>query len=203
MPSISTVIFDNSLSSQNQDYLPSRYILQKEVIDKLITQTLENDPESLIGLIPIAQQSKNDILTPTRVKPHLTTFLYKRDLFYEPSIDLALFQAEKSLHICEFSEKVVYMFLSTKIEGGIDASLEIIYNLASRGVKLYIVLFADGLEFARYLSNEVDFPNINVLLVDTDEGFNEKVESFFANAGSNGYTDFELEMALKRSMYEK
>lgn len=204
MPSISTVIFDNSLSAQNQDYLPNRFVLQKEIIDNLITQTLENDSESLIGLIPLAQKSQNDMLTPTRVKPHLMTFLYRRDLFYEPNCFFALFQAEKSLQICELSEKIVYMFLSIHIED-FDELLTTIYNLASEGVRFYIVCFADALSFGYHLAEQTEagFPNVSVLSIDNDEGFNRKVERFFANARNNNYMDFDMEMAMKRSMYEK
>jgi len=202
MPQIVSVIFDNCLSSQNQDYLPSRYVLQKEVIDALITNTLENDPQSLIGLIPIAQKDNNDVLTPTQARQYLSTFLHQRDLFPRPNYKLALYQAKQSLSSKEAGEHVLFIILGSPIPDS-DQFLVNIYNLASEGFKIRVVCFADAYEFGSYLSMGSNFENLAIVQISPEEDFNSKVAEFFANAYESQYIDQDLEEAIRRSMAEK
>lgn len=202
MPHVATVIFDNALNSQNQDYLPSRYVLQKEVIDVLITNTLESDAQSLIGLIPIAQMDNNDILTPTLVRPHLSTFLHQRDLYHTSNHNLALYQAEQSLEGSEFSEKIIFILLGSPIPDS-DQFMVNIYSLATKRLTVRVVCFADSCEFGAYLSQGSSFDNLEVLIVHPEEDFNSKVLNFFAGATGYQFVDQDLEEAIKRSMVEK
>lgn len=201
MPEITAVIFDNALNSQNQDYLPNRYILQKEVIDRLITKVLESDEESLIGLIPIAQRENNDILTPSRVRQHLTTFIHRQDLCNRPNHLLALFQADHSLYISELSEKTLFVFLSSPIESS-DELFANLLSVASKGVTIKAVCFADAIEFGNCLRNESSFDNLRVLIVSPEEDFSSKVFDFFSGGGAK-YVDPDLEEAIRRSLVEK
>lgn len=201
MPEVAAVIFDNALNSQNQDYLPNRYILQKEVIDKLITKILESDEESLIGLIPIAQRENNDILTPSRVRQHLTTFIHQQDLCGRPNHLLALFQADHSLYISELSDKSLFVFLSSPIERS-DELFANLLSVASKGVIIKAVCFADAIEFGNCLRGESSFDNLKVLIVGPEEDLNSKAFDFFSG-GSAKYADPDLEEAIRRSLVEK
>lgn len=201
MPEIATIVFDNSLNSQNQDYLPSRYVLQKEVIDFLITRILENDSQSLIGLIPLSQKDQNDIITPTNSRKHLTTFLLKRDLFSGINRHLCLFQADRSLKISEYSEKTLYMFMGTQVEDS-DQFLVDIYGLAAKGLIIKMVCFAEAREFGQIMIDDAPFENLTVLIVNPDEDFNFKVNDFFVS-NNQKYSDPDIEEAMRRSMLEK
>lgn len=202
MPAIATVIFDNALNSQNQDYLPSRYVLQMEIIDSLITSMLESNAENLIGLIPIAQKNNNGILTPTHTRPHLSTFLHQGDLYHNQNHNLALFQAEKSLEHSEFSEKTIFMMLGSPIVES-DEFLANIYNLAAKGMNIRIVCFADACDFGTYLSEGATFENLKVLTVFPEDDFNLKVSNLFLSDLDAQYMDKDLDEAIKRSMVEK
>lgn len=202
MPSISVLIFDNGLSSQNQDYIPSRYVLQKEVIDKLITDTLESDIQSLIGLIPIAQKDNNDILTPTSVRPHLSTFLHQRDLYHTSCHNLALYQAEKSVENSEFSEKNIFIFLGSPIIDS-DEFMVNIYALAVKRMNIRVICFGDAYEFGTYLAEGSGFENLKILQLQPNDDFNSMAVGFFLGASSSHVVDPDLEEAIRRSMVEK
>jgi 26S proteasome regulatory subunit N10 len=202
MPHTSVVIYDNALSSQNQDYFPSRYVLQKEVIERLITHTLEGNAQSLIGLIPIAQKDNNDILTPTLVRPHLSTFLHRKDLYSECKHNLALYQAEMSLETSEFTEKNILMILGSPISES-DQFMMNIYALAAKNINIRVVCFGDACEFGEYLAQGSNFDNLKVLNVYPEDDFNHKVFEMFSNVSGSQYVDKDLEEAIRRSMIEK
>lgn len=201
MPEVATIIFDNSLVSQNQDYLPSRYVLQKEVIDRLITKIMENDTQSLIGLIPLAQKDPNDILTPTNNRKHLLTFMHKRDLYSKLDLSLALYQAEMSIHRSEYSEKTIFMLLGSPLPD-FDEFLADIYNVASKGIIIKIACFGEARDVSGFLQENSSFSNLSVIDVHEDDDFNFKVDDFFTSS-SQKYMDPELEEAIKRSLLEK
>lgn len=201
MPEVATIIFDNSLNSQNQDYLPSRYVLQKEVIDSLITRIFENDSQSLIGLIPLSQKDQNDIITPTNSRKHLTTFLLQRDLFYGENRALTVFQAERSLANSELSEKTLYFFMATAIQNADEFFVEIC-RLAANGTIIKIVCFAEAREFGMAIAAEEAFENLQVVIVNPEDDFNSKVNDFFVS-GNTKYSDPDIDEAIRRSLIEK
>jgi len=202
MPRTSIVVFDNALNSQNQDYLPSRFILQKEVIEQLITNLLEGDNESLIGLVPLAQKSANDVLTPTRLRHLLSSFAYQQDLYKNPDHLLALFQSDRSLHISQLSDKTLYIFLSTPVEKSDDVFINLL-SMASKGIKVKAVCFGDAVEFGNCLQKESGFSNyIQTLIVHPEDDFNTSVLEFLLD-GDSKYADEDLEEAIRRSMVEK
>lgn len=202
MPEVATIIFDNSLASQNQDYLPSRYVLQKEVIDSLITRILENDSQSLIGLIPLSQKDRNDLITPTNSRKHLTTFLLQRDLFHGTNRKLSLFQADHSLRLSEYSEKTLYFFMSTEIENS-DQFLIDLYEMAARGIIIKLVCFGETIDFGKVIIDQnAGFENLSVLVIGPEEDFNSRVNNFLIS-GNQKYIDPDLEEAIRRSLLEK
>ena len=188
MPEITTVIFDNALNSQNQDYFPSRIVLQKEVIEEMITRLLEANIENLIGLIPLGQKVPNDILTPTKSRPHISTFLHKTDLANILSHSLCFYQADQSLQVA---------FLSSPVEH-FDEAFANLYNIVSKGVNVRIICFGDAIEFGYFLENELRFENFKCLIVESEQNFNEVVGNFLTS--SYEIDDPELEEAIRRSL---
>jgi 26S proteasome regulatory subunit N10 len=200
MPEITTIIFDNALNSQNQDYLPSRIILQKEVIDSVITRVLESDPESLVGLIPLCQIENNDILTPTKSRPHLSTFLHEKDLHHNIQHVLSLYHADQSLYVSDLSNKTLILFLCTPVKE-FEEVFSDIYNIASKGVVVKVVCFGDAMDMGVFMKDQIDIANFTCCVVDTSEDFVTKVQGFL---GADLYNvDPELEEAIRRSMREQ
>lgn len=199
MPEITVIMFDNALSSQNQDYLPSRIVLQKEIIDSIITRSLEADAESLVGLIPFAQKSNNNILTPTKTRPYLTTFLHKIDLHPKINYYSSLYQADLSLHVTELSSKNLVIFFSSPLQNE-EEILSNLYTIASKGIIIKVVCFGDAIDLGNMLKKEIDFENFGCLCLDTDDNFNENVLSFLG--GSMNVSDPELEEAIRRSLQQ-
>lgn len=202
MARISTIIFDNGLNSQNQDYLPNRFILQKEIIEQLVTNLLEADTESLVGLIPLAQKSPNDILTPTRVRQSLSSFAYQQDLHIGVDHILALFQSDRSLHMSHYTDKTLYIFMSTPIKDSDDFFINLL-SMATKGIKIKAICFGDAIEFGECLKKETAFDEyLQTLIVAPEEDFNNKVNEFLTN-GSTELMDPDIEEAIRRSMIEK
>ena len=193
-------MYDNALSSQNQDYLPSRFILQKEIIDRVITEILEDNRESLIGLVPLAQELENDILTPTKNRPYLSKFLYESDLMHNTNHSLCLYQVDQSLRVSELTDKCIIIFLSTEVPD-VDELLSDLYALASRGIMIYVVCFGDCIALSPLLKSSIDLENFHCICLENDDDFNEKVMQSIG--GSPEPTDPELEEAIRRSLQEK
>lgn len=201
MPEVVVVLFDNALSSQNQDYLPGRFILQKEIIDTVITNSFETDRESLVGLVPIAQKHKNDILTPTKHRPYLTKFLYKAELCGTSNYFLDLFQADQSLHVSELSTKKLFAFFSSPVQS-VEELLSSLYMIASKGIIIKVICFGECVALGEMLAKEIDLENFECLILRDDNDFNNRVLQFFEARASSGH-DPELEEAIRRSLQQQ
>ena len=199
MPEVIVVMFDNLLPNQSQDYLPSRMVLQKEIIDVIITRVLENDKESLIGLIPIAQKVNNDILTPTSVRIHLSTFMDKQDYYSKPNHNLCLFQADHSLLVSELSTKTLIIFLSSNIEN-FEEVFGNIYNIASKGISVKVICFAEAIGFGEFIKEEITYSTFGVLILNPNDDFEFKITDFLGNSSAS--VDPEFEEAIRRSLQE-
>lgn len=199
MPEITVIMFDNGLSSQNQDYLPSRIILQKEIIDSIVTRSLEADAESLVGLIPFAQRSNNSILTPTKIRPYISTFLNRTDLCPATSYYSSFYQADLSFNATELSSKNLIIFFSSPVERE-DEILSNLYTIASKGIAVKAICFGDAVGLGAMLKKEMDFDNFGCLCLDTDSNFNDSVLSFLGT--SINVSDPELEEAIRRSLQQ-
>lgn len=199
MPEITTVVFDNALNSQNQDYFPSRFVLQKEIIDGMITQILENNIENLIGLIPLSQDVKNNILTPTKTRSLLSTFLHETDLVSVPDHVSSLFQADQSLNVGEYSSKTLICFLSSPVER-FDETFVSIYGMVAKSISVRVVCFGDAVEFGNFIKKELNYDNFECLVIDKDQDFSETVGNFLLN--SYEIDDPELKEAIKRSLQQ-
>lgn len=200
MPEVAVVFLDNALNSQNQDYLPSRFILQKEIIDTIITAILERDPESLIGLIPLAQNGQNDILTPTKNRPYLSTYLHKSDLQDSLNHTLSLYLAKQSFSTTELSTKTLVIFLCTPVEN-VEELMAELFDFANKDITIKLVCFGDCVELGYLLQQEIDTSNFSCLVLDSDNMFNDKVLSFLGSAEIE--QDPELEEAIRRSLQQQ
>ncbi|KAI5176411.1 26S proteasome regulatory subunit N10 [Pancytospora epiphaga] len=200
MPEITVIILDNGYSSQNQDYLPSRFILQKDIADALVTRALEADSESIIGLIPLSQNIYNNILTPTKVRPYLSEFLAKLGLSSPYDANLSLYQADICLHIREYTTKHLVIFFSSPVTNE-EEVLTNLYVIASKGIIVKVICFGDALKFGVTLTREIDFENFSCLCLTPDLNFDESVLSFLGS--SMNICDPELEEAIKRSLQQQ
>lgn len=192
-------MLDNAFNSQNQDYLPSRFMLQKEISDVVITRTLEADAESLIGLIPFAQDSGCNILTPTKTRPFLSTFLHKSDLAANVNYYSALYKADLSLHVTDLSTKNLVIFFSSPVSNE-DEILSSLYTIASKGIIVKVVCFGDALGLGSVLKKAIEFNNFSCLSLSSDVNFNDNVLSFLGT--SMNIYDPDLEEAIKRSLQQ-
>ncbi|KAI5150239.1 26S proteasome regulatory subunit N10 [Enteropsectra breve] len=200
MGDISVIVYDNALSSQNQDYFPSRYLIQHEVIDVLITNILESNLENKIGLIPLAQSEQNEILTPTKTRAHLSSFLLSGDMHAETNHKIALFQAEQSLHVDSNPNKQLTVFFSSKMEN-MDEVMAQLYSISCRVNSIKVVCFGDAYEFGCALQEQLDNPCLQCISIAKDVDFNAKALEFLGS--SFGDADPELEEAIRRSLQQR
>lgn len=199
MPITTVVMADNGLSSQNQDYLPSRFLLQKETIEGIVTQILERDQEGFIGIVPIAQLTKNDILTPTRNKTSISAFIDECDLQCKTDIFRSLFQVEQSLNIKNTQDKSLIIFLCSPIES-VDELIACIYSVAAKSTDIKLVCYGDALELGVLLKKEINFDNFQCLAVRPADDFHAVVGEFL-DTSIDDY-DPELKQAIMQSLAE-
>ena len=171
------------------------------MIDALIIRILENDSQSQVGLIPLAQKNKNDLITPTNSREHLASYLMNKDMHFAVNTELCMFQADLSLQNTELSERTIYLLLGSPLKNS-DQLLADIYGLAARGIVIKLVCFAETIEFGKLVKEGDVFENIHVLIIGIDDDFNEEAKNFFVSGNSN-YLDPDIEEAIKRSLIEK
>lgn len=199
MPSITVIMLDNTYSSQNQDYLPSRITLQKEIVRSVLSRVFEADPENMVGIIPLAQESAKDLLTPTKNRAYLQTFIDKLDLYPNIQCYSTLYQADLSLQQPNITTKNLVIFLSSPHINE-EELLSVIFSIASRGIIIKVVCFADAQGIAAMLKKEVDFDSFACLCLDSDANFNEEVLRLLGS--SMDVHDPELEEAIRRSLQQ-
>ncbi|EQB60210.1 26s proteasome regulatory subunit s5a [Vairimorpha apis BRL 01] len=197
MPEITIVIYENSLSAQNQDYLPSRSILQKEFIQHLINKSFEEDPEALVGIIPSSQEQYNDILTPTKHKDYLYTFLNKCNLDNNLNYITSLNQTISSFKQRDITNKKLIFFLGNEFTD--DNLYAKLFELLTFGVVVTIVCFGEGLVHYDHFVKHIDYPNFTVLKVLPGDDSEEIGNMIFENHDED---DPELAEAIRQSIEE-
>merc|ERR1712131_515722 len=180
MPEIVGVVLDNGIQSQNQDYLPSRLLLQREITNSIINKLIDRYSENMIGIFSLCQNVPNDIVTPTKLKQSLLDFLYRCNLSKKKNHSLALFQADQALQLSELSTKKLLIFMCSPVDEFGKTLIEIT-NIAFKGVDVKIVCFGDALPFGKMVTSEVQLPNVNVLLVEPNVNFEDVVYDFLIN----------------------
>ncbi|KAF9764819.1 26S proteasome non-ATPase regulatory subunit 4 [Nosema granulosis] len=174
MPEITVVIYDNGLASQNQDYLPSRSLLQKEFIQSLISRKFEADSENLLGIIPLNQPQFNNIITPTKQKDYLYTFLNSITLGEDVDYIKSLNQALHSFKQREISTKHLILFLGSEIdEKSEDDLFAKVFEVLTCGISLTLVFFGENMKYYETFINEIEYPNFKCIKVDPNDDVNE------------------------------
>lgn len=200
MPSLSVILIDNSPAAQGQDHLPGRLLLQKEAIDGIITQAFETDREALVGIIPIAQQRRNDIITPTKHRAHLSRFLDQCDVQATPNFLQAAFQAGQALSAKQIESRTLFVFLCAPFEAP-DEVIASLYEIAGRGASVRVVCFGDAVELGNILSRQINFGNFSCCVIGGKDNFASRVPRFLGSS-LEAY-DPELQEALRLSMQEQ
>ena len=141
------ILFDNTLFMQNQDYLPSRFVLQKEATVSILNSVLQQS-ENCVGIAPLAQPEHNYILTPTANKPHLDTFISKLRLDSNLQLSSVFLRSKIALLNRKESDKKVLVFFGADIEGvEFDLVLmDLVRNIKSvldSFIKVSLVLFGE------------------------------------------------------------
>jgi len=60
---------DNSEYALNEDYSPSRWESQRDVISLLASVKTDSNPETTVGIMSLAGKSPSIIVTPTQASP--------------------------------------------------------------------------------------------------------------------------------------
>lgn len=199
MAEIIAIIFDNNIYSQNQDFLPNRYFIQRNVIISIINKIFDVQTESKIGLFPICQEIKNKIITPTDNKQQLMNFIYNCDLCKNENLFLAFFQADQALQLTELTSKKLIIFLSSPITN-FGHMIYILSNVAQKNIEMKIICFGDAIHFGNMASQELQMDNIQFLIITSSNYIEDKIYDFLTD---NEYDDPELREALQKSIIER
>ena len=62
------VAVDNSEFTLNEDYKPSRWQSQRDVVTLLVSAKLDSNPETCVGLLSLAGKAPTIVVTPTQVR---------------------------------------------------------------------------------------------------------------------------------------
>lgn len=207
MPQTWMILFDNTLYMQNQDYLPSRFILEKEATMSIVNSLLTQN-ENSVGIAPLAQPDHNYILTPTSNKPNVDTFISKIRLDGNLQLNKAFLRSKIALMNASESDKRMLLFFGADIEGiDFDRMLvDLVRNIkmiVEALVKIAIVLFGEKAEMLRdLLSSEMDSNVCEVITIGKDDNFFAGAMSVFGMNISEAEDDPELAMALRLSLAE-
>lgn len=202
MPEITVIIYDNGLASQNQDYLPSRSLLQKEFIQSLISRKFENDSENLIGIIPLNQPQYNNIITPTKQKDYLYTFLNSITLGEEVDYIKSLNQALHSFKQRDITTKHLILFLGSEIdEGSEDELFAKVFEILTSGISLTLVFFGENMKYYEIFVNEIECPNFKCIKVNP----NDDVNDIYSQINGDFYEeeDPQLAEAIRQSLADQ
>ncbi|KCZ81548.1 hypothetical protein H312_01001 [Anncaliia algerae PRA339] len=199
------VVLDNSLYMQNQDYLPSRLFLEREVCYSIKTNFLAR-PESYLGIAPMSQPVENYFLTPTNKESYITNFLNKISLSDNLQITKVLTRCRMCLRNREEAEKKMLIFLGSDIDSKVlDKTIfDLISNITEciqEGIKVSIVLFGEKRHVLRDLFTVEYFGEVAV--VDNDESFLTESLNVLGMSVFNYEDDPDLALAIKLSMEEE
>jgi 26S proteasome regulatory subunit N10 len=203
MPDVTIALFDNSLYAQNQDYLPSRFILQKETVETIISRKLEENRENLVGIIPLAQPKLNEILTPTKQRTHLNNFLNNLELSSRTDLIKSLVQAAHSFNQREIPDKILLVFLGSKLEDALRSEFFAkVYELLTYGITVKIVFFGESSYSCDLFRQQIEFTNFGCIRVGPNEDFCSLALSLL-NGEEGIENDPELAEAIRLSLEEQ
>lgn len=196
------VIYDNGLASQNQDYLPSRSLLQKEFIQSLISRKFEADSENLLGIIPLNQPQYNNIITPTKQRDYLYTFLNSITLGEEVDYIKSINQALHSFKQRDITTKHLIIFLGSEINENLeDEIFTKVFEILTSGITLTLVFFGENMEYYEGFVNEIDYPHFKCIKVDPNDDINEIYDQI--NGDNFEEEDPQLAEAIRQSLADQ
>lgn len=207
MPQTVMVLFDNTLFMQNQDYLPSRFILQKEVTMSIINSLLQNN-ENSVGVAPLAQLEQNYMLTPTSNKPYLDMFISKLRLHNNLEISKVFLRSKIALLNRSESNKKMLVFFGADIEGlefdrALLSLIRGVKGAVASFIKVSLILFGEKAEILKELiSIEMEPGSCDIEVVDRCESFFNCSMRVFGMESAEIENDPDLAMALKLSLAE-
>lgn len=200
MPDTTILILDNSYYAQNQDYLPTRYLVQLDVVNFLLSTSSETHH---FGLIPIAQPTPNYILIPTKNRTNLRQFTTNLKLTEQFKIPESIYIAQRSFQYLEASQKRLIVFISTPLD---DIALENVLlklrDCASVQITVFVFLFGDAQEYKIFFEYELSDIGVVVAVVGNECSFKNKIKDTLAGSSFDEDEDPNLALALKLSAEE-
>ncbi|KAL0265566.1 UNVERIFIED_CONTAM: hypothetical protein PYX00_011278 [Menopon gallinae] len=194
--------------AHNQDYLPSRFILQKEAVTSIIGSMLQNS-ENSVGVAPLAQPEHNYILTPTCNKSHLDTFISKVRLDENLMLESVFQRSRIALMSRQESDKRMLVFFGTDMglqdsDGVLRELVHCLRKAASSPIRVSAVLFGEHAALVKdAISREVGGPETcEAVAVGPDDDFFSSVTKVLGMGLSELEDDPELALALSMSLAE-
>lgn len=193
-------IVDNSLYSQNQDYLPTRYMVQLNTINYLLSTSSESHE---FGVIPIAQPTPNFILTPTKCRLNSRKFLNDLRLAKSCKISDNIFIAERSFQFIDSVQKRLILFLGSSLDDTeLENTLLKLRDCSSSGIAVFVFLFGNALNEAIFFEHELKTDGIIVMTLDNNMDFKNTICDVLNGASFDDNSDPNLALALKLSAEE-
>ncbi|TBU00745.1 subunit Rpn10 of 26S proteasome [Hamiltosporidium tvaerminnensis] len=207
MPIAVMVVIDNSMYMQNQDYLPSRFMTQKECLNTYISTTLNDSVDSAVGIIPTCQYVPNIMITPTNERFNLNQFLHKLPLHEDFDISKSFKLAYLALNYRQLEEKSILVFLGTEIptkleDEMIKSFIDSICVALELGITVSVVFFADGIKYSEWVNEEIESNGFKSVVVKEKESFYDAVCSLTGCKSEEFEDDPELALAIKLSLEE-
>lgn len=206
MPKAVMIIVDNTLYMQNQDYLPSRFVLQKETIVEIFNDSYQQT-ENFIGIAPLCQKYENHILTPTDNRSYTDNFLAKITLNDDLRINEVFERCKIALLNRAESDKQVWLFFGNDISGvdfdkvyiELDTGLR---SLIEGKINVSLVLFGKNRDdLATLLTSTIgDKLKTITVVAETDDFVSMALQTFGFDFSNED--DPELALALKLSLEE-
>lgn len=194
------IIIDNTMSMQNQDYLPQRYILETETIRSIINKKLCDSFDNAIGIVPISMLNLNHIITPTGEKKNIIDFLNKLKLNYnndlEKAVEFAIISNEYRYH----ENKRILIFWGSNVNNS-ECVLKRIKEAVEKKIYVSVVFFGEGREYYDFINSEMQDEFYNSGIVNENDDLYSVTMALMAGYFKEDY-DPELEMALKLSLQE-
>lgn len=202
------ILLDNTVSMQNQDYLPSRFILQKEAVTSVISTMLQNS-ENSVGVAPLAQPEHNYILTPTCSKPHLDSFVSRVRLDDNLMLGSVFQRSRIALMNRQESDKRMLVFFGAdlgphELDSVLCELVECINKVVCLPIRLALVLFGEHAELVRNVisSKTEKLDACNTVVVGLNDDFFSSVTRILGMDLNELENDPELALALSMSLAE-
>ncbi|KAH9411502.1 hypothetical protein HK407_05g08780 [Ordospora pajunii] len=203
MPETIVVLFDNGMFSQNQDYLPSRFVAQKEVVESLISRKFEDNQENTIGIVPLVQVQANDIVTPTKQRAYIKTFLNRIVLNSKTDIMSCLSQCIHIFNQRDTPGCMLVILLGTRMEDVPEDELFArIYEILTLGINIKMVFFGEALGMSESF-RKIGLTSFSCIEIEPNDDLSSRALSFVCGSDISDEDDPELAEAIRLSLEEQ